>query len=206
MVILRALWANRQGASAAEFALVLPLLLLLMFGIIDAGRYMYAVNMAEKATQAGARVAIVTTPLVSEIVTTNYVGKNVGGTILTQGDRVPAGALGLITCTNAGCTCVTQPCPSDTLTHNPSAFTAILLPRMQALMPDIAASNVLVEYRGSGLGFAGDPNGADIAPLVTVRLTQVQLPLLSTLMFASLGLPSVSTTLPAEDLSGTASF
>ncbi len=51
---------DRRGASAAEFALVLPLLLLLLFGIIDAGRFLYETNRAEKATQMGARYAIVT--------------------------------------------------------------------------------------------------------------------------------------------------
>ena len=35
----------------------------------------------------------------------------------------------------------------------------------------IEASNLIVEYRGSGLGYAGNPNGMDISPLVTVRLT-----------------------------------
>ena len=50
----------RSGASAAEFAMVLPLLLLLIFGIIDGGRFLWAMNRAQKATQSGARFAAVT--------------------------------------------------------------------------------------------------------------------------------------------------
>ena len=42
---------NRSGASAAEFALVLPILLILLLGIIDAGRWLWTYNRAEKATQ-----------------------------------------------------------------------------------------------------------------------------------------------------------
>ena len=51
-----------------------------------------------------------------------------------------------------------------------AAFDTIVT-RMGYMKPDIAASNVRVSYRGSGLGFAGDPNGMEIAPLVTVELT-----------------------------------
>ena len=58
-----ALIRDERGASAAEFALVLPLLLLLLFGIIDAGRLAWEFNRAEKATQVGARVAVVTDPI-----------------------------------------------------------------------------------------------------------------------------------------------
>ena len=40
--------------------MVLPLLLLFIFGIIDVGRLMWTWNRAEKATQMGARFAVVT--------------------------------------------------------------------------------------------------------------------------------------------------
>ena len=49
-----------DGAAGAEFALVLPLLILFLFGMIDVGRYMWTINQLEKATQVGARWAVVT--------------------------------------------------------------------------------------------------------------------------------------------------
>ena len=49
---------DRRASSAAEFALVLPAALLLLFGIIDVGRYAWQLNEYEKATQMGARHAV----------------------------------------------------------------------------------------------------------------------------------------------------
>ena len=63
MTSLRNLLRRNGGASAAEFALVLPLLLLLLFGVIDAGRFMWEYNRAEKATQMGVRFAATTDPV-----------------------------------------------------------------------------------------------------------------------------------------------
>src|SRR5215208_476868 len=100
MVMLRALWSDCRAASAAEFALVLPFLLALLFGVIDAGRFMWEYNRAEKATQAGARMAVVTDVVADGIRTTNFVGQNIGGSIMTQGQRLPASALPPVTCNN----------------------------------------------------------------------------------------------------------
>src|SRR5687767_8754630 len=92
---------DRRGAVAAEFTLVLPLLLIFIFGIIDSGRFAWEFNRAEKATQMGARMAVVTDVVSGGLVTADYVG--IGG--LTAGDPIPASALGTIKCTNAACTC-----------------------------------------------------------------------------------------------------
>ena len=42
----RHLLRDEGGASAAEFALVLPLLLILLFGTIDVGRYVWSLSQA----------------------------------------------------------------------------------------------------------------------------------------------------------------
>jgi len=190
---------DRRGASAAEFALVLPLLILFLFGIIDGGRYLWEVNKAEKATQFGARTAVVTDPVPPGLTVESYLGVNG----LTQGDVIPASDLDPIVCTEAGgCVC-SGACPAD-FTVDPVAFNQIV-DRMKLMKPDIDASDVTVSYRGSGLGYAGDPNGMDVSPLVTVELTGVQFRPLVLFGAAAFDLPAFTTTLTAEDSAGTVS-
>ncbi len=47
------------GAVAVEFALVMPLLCLLLFGIVEMGRMLWTWNAAVEATRLGARLAVV---------------------------------------------------------------------------------------------------------------------------------------------------
>jgi Flp pilus assembly protein TadG len=48
-----------EGQSLAEFAIVLPVLLVIFMGILDFGRAIYAYNTLSNAAREGARVAIV---------------------------------------------------------------------------------------------------------------------------------------------------
>jgi Flp pilus assembly protein TadG len=207
MTQVRHLLRNSAGATAAEFALVLPLLLILLFGIIDAGRWMWTYNEAEKATQEGARVAVVTDMVPGGIAAQSFVGTTVDGVTLTQGDVIPADALPTVTCTKASsavsCTC--SSCSGLTLTPYQTAGWDAVVARMKAMLPQITDANVVIEYRGSGLGFAGDPNGSDVAPLVTVKLTGLTFTPITSFLLTTLSMPSFSTTLTAEDLTGSVS-
>jgi hypothetical protein len=193
-----------EGSSAAEFAMVLPLLILFLFGIIDGGRFLWETNKAEKATQVGARVLVVTDAAPGGLAAHSYLGDTSGGAALTQGDLISRAALGEIRCTSSGgtvgCTCVTNPCP--TLTPYIETGFDLMLTRMRFMKSDIAEQNVRVTYRGSGLGFAGDPNGMDIAPLVTVELINVPFRPLVLFNAVAFNLPAFRTTLTAEDSSG----
>ena len=200
---LRKLWLCRRAASAAEFSLVLPLLLLLLFLTVDAGRYLWEVNQAEKATQMGARLAVVTTPVSTGLINADFVSADV-----PAGELIPASAIGKLECSRTSCTCtdcgVTVGSTVDT-----ARFDAIVT-RMQAMYPNIVASKVLVTYRGSGFGFAGDAPGGgaetmEISPLVTVSLTDMTFSPISTFMQLDVPMPTAATTLPSEDASGSVS-
>jgi hypothetical protein len=201
MIVLR-IARDRSGSTAAEFALTLPLLLLLLFGIIDAGRWIWTYNQAEKATQMGARFAIVANPVTSGL-NSSYVG--VGG--LTQGDVIPASAFGKVQCTDTSCTCATNPCPTlGTFTQQ--NFRNVV-DRMRMFLPGLKYSNVTIEYSSSGLGYAGSPVLPDLSPMVTVKIgtpaTPLQFRPLTILAITSVNMPPFTTTLSAEDLSGAVS-
>lgn len=204
---LLSLPANRSGATAAEFAMVLPLLLILLFGLIDAGRFMWTANRAEKATQVGARVAVVTDIIPAGLVDYSFAVS--GG--IPQGDAIPESAFGGASCISTSgtalssavtCSC-TGTCP-NLGTARVAAFNYIL-GRMQDFMPELQAGQVRVDYAFSGLGYAGDPNGIDVAPLVKVSLRQEEAnrpsfqPITLLLFGAAIPLPPFSAELTLED-------
>jgi Flp pilus assembly protein TadG len=56
---MRSKTSPQKGASAVEFALVLPLLMVITFGIIEFGTYLYNVQVITNASREGARAGIV---------------------------------------------------------------------------------------------------------------------------------------------------
>lgn len=57
MTMLRRFHSSNNGAAAAEFAMILPLSLLLLFTGIEAGHYMYQRHQVAKGLRDGARFA-----------------------------------------------------------------------------------------------------------------------------------------------------
>ena len=194
-----------EGGFAAEFALVLPLLLLFVLGTIDIGLYSWRLNQAEKATQIGARWAIVTNPVVPELATISMVNSTVGGSNVAQGDRIPKMDFD-ITCDDAGCTCAGSDCGTlGTISRDGTAFDSVA-GRIQDIAPFAEDGDIEIIYSGSGLGFAGDPNGPDIVPFVTVRINDVQYSPLTLFVFGgTVDLGDFSYTMTLEDASGTSS-
>jgi Flp pilus assembly protein TadG len=60
---------GNRGQSVVEFALVLPLLLLILFGITEFGRAWMTANILTSAAREGARLAVVTGPDVALVQT-----------------------------------------------------------------------------------------------------------------------------------------
>lgn len=204
-------WPDEQGGPAAEFAMVLPLALIFFFGIIDVGRYMWEYNQAEKATQMGARYAVATNVVASGLSGYSFAVS----CAIPQGDAVSAAAFPGINCAGGGT--VATPTATCSLAASSSCGTAIpttsnaaalgqIVNRMRLFKPDILPANVTVNYGYSGLGYAGDPNGLDVAPLVTVSVTGLTFQPLLTLIFAApVNMGTFSYTLTMEDGAGTVS-
>ena len=162
---------------------------------------MWDVNRAEKATQTGARWAVATDILASGLVNYSFA---VDGGIL-QGEPIPEANFPGVDCDNAGCTCANGGTCDFDLDADPTAFAA-LVDRMNDIKADIVAANVSVNYRFSGLGYAGDPNGPDVSPIVTVEVRNLPFtPMIGALLGISIDIPDLSYSLTMEDAAGTVS-
>jgi hypothetical protein len=221
MTRLRAILRHRRGATSAEFALVLPIAILFLFGIIDVGRYAWALNRLEKSVQAGARYAVATQIIPQGLNEKDFTGFDCGGATITAGDPIACKeALGTITCTKSGgtvsCTCVESTlgaasCDGVIGSPNTAAFDNIVS-RMRVIEAGIGESNVTVRYSGSGIGYAGDPATddvgnplSDVAPIVTVAIESLDLRLLL-LLGGEVTLPSFNYSLTLEDGDGAIAY
>lgn len=206
MIGLRRLARDTSGTSAAEFGLVLPVFLLLLFGIMDAGGYAWAFNKAEKATQMGARWAAVTDMVPSGVANHSFA---VAGTV-PQGNTVPTSAFNKVSCVSTAADGATVTCTFDPgslpSTTSPAAFRKIV-ETMRRVKSDIGYTNVQVVYQNSGLGFSGDPNGPDVAPLITVRLVNMRYRPFTLMMFrGTVPLPATTYSITMEDGQGTTGY
>ncbi len=199
--LVRRIAKDDAAATAAEFALVVPLLILFIFGIIDVGRFMWEWNTAEKATQMGVRFAVVTDIVPSDLV--DYDFTTVAGVI--QGapvsDELFPGVSCTGTATEASCTCKTDGCDFD-LGGDKDAFNNIV-GRVSQIYGRVTPENVIVDYDPSGLGFAGNPYGPDVAPIVTVRLQGIEFqPILGQIFGATIDLAGFASSMTMEDGAG----
>ena len=190
---------NTSGASAAEFALTLPLLLLMLFGMIDVGRFMYEYNLAEKATQMGVRYAVTTEMVPGGL--ENYSFATAASPVLA-GDPVPTSQFEQATCNTTSCSCTPGGAACTAIGYDAAAFDAIVA-RMAIFYPYIRDTNVQIEYRNVGLGFSGDPSGSDVATLVSISLQNLSYrPLTGMLFGATIPMPEFRAALTLEDGAG----
>lgn len=194
---LRRFWADENGASLVEFALVITLFLFLLLAIIDFGRIGHAWVGANKATQLAARIAAVRPPACPGVPLTNLRG---GGAAPAFGALCRAGAGVCFAAVTATCT------GSAT---NPTA-----LEIFTAVRPLIPAGTTINQMRytyafDANLGFLGGP----YVPMVTVEFTTVNFTFISQLgafvtaltgrnstLGTPLSMPGMSVSLPGEDL------
>ena len=205
----RHLIRDDRGISSVEFAMVCVVFFMLIFGIIDFSRAMWEWNAAAKATQAGVRHAVV-----SDIVSLDYKTFSAVGPPLNMkaGDGVPikdtggTDAIATIVCSDgdlsAGVSigCGTSLGGLISGQADADAFLAIVAV-MQMYDDRVEAHNVVIEYRHIGLGFAGNPVGPDIDPLVTVKLRGMVLDLITPGLSGifTINLPDFAATLTGED-------
>lgn len=192
---------DERGVTLVELAILLPVFLLLFLGLIDFGRMSAEYVMADKAMQRAVRIAAVRPPACPGVPQTHTRGAVAPGTIPPRfGTSCSAGAT---VCANPGPAICTGNIADPTVNEIWSSI-APMLP------VGSTPANLRFRYEfDSNLGFLGGP----YVPIVTVELVnlnfQFATPLggLATLAGANgsllpgtLPFPSMSTSLPAEDL------
>ncbi|HEV2557620.1 MAG TPA: TadE/TadG family type IV pilus assembly protein [Microvirga sp.] len=195
--------SRQDGAAAVEFALVGPVFLLLIAGIIDFGNAFWQYNQASKAVQLGARLAAVSAPVSSDLATmTGEDGTNKPGDPMPYFQRVCTGG------TTGSCTGGTYNATAmNTIVYgrgNTSCPAAVgNFPPMCAIFPRVTPANVRVTYTQTGLGFVGRAGGP--VPTIQVELVNVNynfLILNGLLNFNPIPMNGIRATAVAEDMRG----
>ncbi len=193
---------NEDGTVLVELAIVLPVFLLLFFGLLDFGRFGAEYVMAEKAMQRAARIAVVRPPACPGVALIHTRGAVPVGTVPPRfGTKCSAGAT---ICANPGIVTCTGSAADPTV--------AEIWTQISAMMPTGSTpANLRLRYEyDQSLGFLGGP----YTPVVTVEIQNLNfqfatpLSALATLARATPGsapgatlpFPTMSVSLPAEDL------
>ncbi|MFC3321150.1 TadE/TadG family type IV pilus assembly protein [Mesorhizobium cantuariense] len=200
--------SEQYGTTMVEMAIAMPLLLTLLLGFVDFGYAFYQWNAGNKAVQAGARLAQISTPVASGLALetlTQSDATKVGTAVPanTYNYVCTANAAGTVSCTcGAGATC-------QNLTVSQTAFDFIYSggggrAGMSLFLPNLKKSEVSIQYQASGLGYWTRPSG----PVPTITVSIVDHPFQFFFLGALLGLgnitmPSMLSTVTGEDLKST---
>ncbi|TIP06141.1 MAG: pilus assembly protein [Mesorhizobium sp.] len=207
-MLRRGFRASECGATMVEAAIAMPLLLTLLLGFVDFGYAFYQWNAANKAVQAGARLAQISSPVASGL---SQEAKTPTDS-LDVGKAVPANTYNYICTANAAgtvsCACGTGATCQD-LTASQAAFDFIFngsagRAGMHSYLPMLTKSQVRIQYQASGLGYWTRPNGP--VPTITVSIVghQFQFFFLAGLLgFNNITMPSMLSTVTGEDLKST---
>lgn len=191
-----------DGATLVEFSVVLGIFLFLIFGIIDFGRLGFSNVLAEKATEAAVRMAVVRPVICDGVPVINR-----RGLIGTLSLDLPNGSR----CTERENLCVT-PATVSCVGSSTQAQAAEIWAQVRGLMP------VNANIENLQFSYAYDKNlnrvGARYAPIVTVEIVNLDFDFISPLgalarlagasgesdLGQSFAFPAMSASLPAEDL------
>lgn len=193
---------DESGSVLVEFAIVLSLFLLLLFGFIDFGRMAFSYVTATKATEMAVRQAAVNGPACPGLPATNQRGPVHGTATAYQFGTSCNVVSGL--CRNPG------PITCTGTSQNPTS--AAIWAQVQDLMPHNATiENLEFTYTfDPNTGFLGGP----YSPTITVQVTDLDFEFISPLgslarlsgaeglpeLGQTFGFPGMSTSLPAENL------
>lgn len=199
MAHVRIFWRNRDGVAATEIALLAPVFVVSLLTLFDVGLYLWRWNQTVEAARVGARLAVVSDPVSSDLSTMTGLETGVEpGQPVGAYERVcTAGS-----CTNGGTYSATA---MARIFYGRGTQACVLTATADAgicdVLPVVAQSNVTVSYRSSGVDVAGV--AGSLKPLVSVRISGADPELLFVDHFVPgrfRKLPDAEVTVLAEDL------
>jgi Flp pilus assembly protein TadG len=203
------IWQDESGAVFAEFALLLPMIVIVICGSIDFLNAFYQWNAAAKAVEVGARIAAVSDPVVTGL---NNLSNQAVFDGLMPGRPMPGFN---ITCSDGVCSCSGTCTGIVTNSYDPSAMNRIIFGRgstacgdatsyyatgMCDVLTSITPANVVILYSHTGLGYAGRPGGPLPTISVSLQKMKFQFFFLTPLLGVDIAIPPMTTTVTAEDL------
>lgn len=196
----RDLLRNQEGAALIEATMILPILLVLVFGLTELSLFLSQRHLAEKAVQLGLRRAVTSDtvaagPGLSHDTSGGYWNGLPPGARCGLDASNPCPILAVMCDVASGCTCRTARC-GFTFSR---AGLAPILAAMNAVLPELRPENLQVGYETNGLGYVARPGPVSVD--VTIRLVGVTYrPIFLDLLFRAPIPLRVSGTLPSEDL------
>lgn len=181
-------WSDARGASLPEFALILPVVSLLFFGMLEMGYLMWQFQQGSIASKKAVRIAATRTLLVP-------------GSIGDCGPSTPSSAVAGTRCSTIPDYSIWATCRGD---GSGDAACGPDIARVGAevgrFYPAVQPGDIVIELSGGGMGFVG--MGRPV-PVVTVRFENVQFDYIVLGALANLlplQMPSMSASAAAEDL------
>jgi hypothetical protein len=209
---------DEDGGPLVEVAIILPILILFLFGGVDFMNALYQWNAAAKAVEIGARIAAVSDPIASGLTS---IADNALSSGVASGGPMPEFT---VECDGgaSACSCASGACDGmgaysaeamGFLVYGRAGNNECTPPASQYfagmcnLHPAIAPQYVTVVYKQTGLGYAGRAFGP--VPTITVSLnaasSKTKLPFrFFFLPLAAIAMPQVTTTITGEALSASA--
>lgn len=197
-----AFWRNTEGAALIEAALILPVLLLLVFALVDLSLYFWQRTLVAKAADLGVRTAIVSAsvavgPGLTPSESASYwFGLPPGAACRSISEGAsPCPAFSVECDLRQACRCGEGRCGFTFA----SANLAPILSSMRSVLPQLKPENVQVRYATNGIGHVGRPPPVPVD--VTVRIIGLRYDglFLGSLFRDALPLQA-SSRLPGEDM------
>jgi hypothetical protein len=206
---------DTNGGVLVEVTITITIMFLFVLGSIDFLFAFHQWNAATKAAQMGVRIAAVSDPVAKGL---NGLSAGVISAALRPGSAMPPFT---VSCDGGTATCSCQGACKGVGGYNASAMGTIVFGRGSTACGDaksfytagmcdifdrISPANIRIVYTQpappAGLGYAGRPGG----PVPTIRISLQNIPfrfffLGELLGFRNIQIPSVVTTMTAEDLS-----